>query len=125
MKRREMAVLIIGLAVAGGTVMGCSGNSTATSPPSKTVSWNGSPAKTLGIPAGPVTADQARQIAESATGGVSQSVEQEDEDGTQVFGVHVLVGTTTQDVKVRVSDGAVMKVEDDNGGEGAETEGVD
>jgi hypothetical protein len=124
MKGTTLATLIIALSVATGSVMGCSGNNSGTNPSGKTISWNGGPAKTLGITASPVTADQARQIAEEATGGVSQSVEQEDEDGTQVFGVHVLVGTTAQDVKVRVSDGAVLKVEaDDDGEEGGEEGG--
>jgi len=67
----------------------------------------------LGISGGPVSAEDARQIAELATGGTALSVEEEDEDGSPVFGVTVEVGSARKDVKVRISDGAVIKIEDD------------
>ena len=77
-------------------------------------------ARNLGITQGPVTAEQAKQIAASAMGGSALSVEQEDEDGTQVFGVQVQTSSGIKDVKVRISDGAVTKIEaggDESGGE--------
>lgn len=74
---------------------------------------DGSFAKALGITSGPITAEQAKAIAARAAGGTALFVEQEDEDGVQVFGVKVQVGASIKDVKVRISDGAVTKIEDD------------
>lgn len=47
-------------------------------------------AEGLGITGGPVSSDQAKQIAAAAAGGTALSVEQEDEDGVQVFGISTL-----------------------------------
>ena len=69
-------------------------------------------AKSLGITQGPVTADQARLIAAAAAGGIALQWETEDEDGTRVFGVLVQTAATAKDVKVRITDGAVTKIED-------------
>jgi Peptidase propeptide and YPEB domain len=79
-------------------------------------------AQSVGIETGPITADQARQIAEAAVDGTAVSApEQEDQDGTQVFGVLVQAGTTQKDVKVRISDGAVTQI-DEGGPDGPESE---
>jgi hypothetical protein len=80
-------------------------------------------ARGVGIAAGPVTAEQAKSIAAAAAGGVALSVEQEDEDGTQVFGVLVKAGETQKDVKVRISDGAVTRIESDGPEDGGGDEG--
>ncbi|MCA9759110.1 MAG: PepSY domain-containing protein [Candidatus Eisenbacteria bacterium] len=78
-------------------------------------------ASSLGIQGGPVTEEQARQIAEKAAGGTAVApVEREDQDGTAVFGVLVQVGTGQKDVKVRISDGAVTQI-DDGGPDGPES----
>ncbi len=87
-------------------------------PPSKTF------AQGAGITAGPISADQAKQIAAAAVpGGTATSVEQEDDDGVQVFGVKVQAAGGNKDVKVRISDGAVTRIDPDTpdtaGGEGA------
>lgn len=79
-------------------------------------------AQGLGITGGPVSSDQAKQIAAAAAGGTALSVEQEDEDGVQVFGVKVQTAAGNQDVKVRISDGAVTKIEPDDGVEGPDGE---
>jgi uncharacterized membrane protein YkoI len=73
-----------------------------------------SASQTAATPAGPITAAQAKEIAAKAAGGTAVSVEQEDEDGTQVFGVRVQVGAAFKDVKVRISNGVVLKIDDDN-----------
>ena len=73
---------------------------------------------------GPVTSEQARAIAESATSGVAGKVEQEDEDGVQVFGVVIQATAGALDVKVRISDGAVTKIEADDA-ESGDDEGSD
>ncbi len=79
-------------------------------------------AKSLGIESGPITAEQAQQIAEVAVGGTAVSaIEQEDQDGTQVFGILVQASTTQKDVKVRISDGAVTQI-DDGGTDGPGSE---
>jgi hypothetical protein len=79
-------------------------------------------AKSLGIEGGPVTAEQAKQVAEVAAGGIAVSaVEQEDQDGTQVFGVLIQSGSAQKDVKVRISDGAVTQI-DDGGPDGPGSE---
>jgi uncharacterized membrane protein YkoI len=77
-------------------------------PPSQTF------AQGLGITAGPVSSDQAKQIAAAAVGGTALTVEQEDEDGVQVFGIKVQTAAGHRDVKVRISDGAVTKIEPDD-----------
>jgi uncharacterized membrane protein YkoI len=79
---------------------------------------NESFARSLGITQGPISADQAKAIAAAAAGGTALSVEQENEDGVAVFGVIVQTSNGLKDVKVRISDGAVTKIEsDDSGGE--------
>jgi uncharacterized membrane protein YkoI len=79
----------------------------------------------LGI-TGPVTSDQAKAIAAAAAGGTALTVEQEDEDGTQVFGVIVQTTSGNKDVKVRISDGAVTKIDADDGTEsGSEAPGTE
>jgi hypothetical protein len=75
-------------------------------------------ARGIGITMGPITAEQARSIAAAAAGGAAISIEQEDEDGTQVFGVLVKAGEAQKDVKVRISDGAVTRIERDGPEEG-------
>ncbi|MEZ5065612.1 MAG: hypothetical protein R3B81_12840 [bacterium] len=62
------------------------------------------------------------QIAVQAVGGgVATSVEREDQDGMDVWGILVQLDAGSKDVKVRVSDGAVTQI-DDGGpdGEGSE-----
>jgi uncharacterized membrane protein YkoI len=76
-------------------------------------------AQGVGITGGPVSSDQAKQIAAAAAGGTALSVEQEDEDGVQVFGVKVQTAAGNQDVKVRISDGGVTRIEPDDNAEGA------
>ncbi len=78
-------------------------------------------AQGLGITGGPISSEQAKQIAAAAAGGTALTVEQEDEDGVQVFGVKVQTATGNKDVKVRISDGAVTKIESDD--DAAETPG--
>jgi hypothetical protein len=71
-------------------------------------------AQGAGITAGPITADQAKQIAAAAVpGGTATTVEQEDDDGVQVFGVKVQAAGGNKDVKVRISDGAVTRIDPD------------
>jgi hypothetical protein len=84
---------------------------------------NSSFAQGAGVTAGPITADQAKQIAAAAVpGGTATTVEQEDDDGVQVFGVKVQAASGNKDVKVRISDGAVTRIDPDApdgaGGEG-------
>jgi hypothetical protein len=75
---------------------------------------NKSFAQGAGITAGPITADQAKQIAAAAVpGGTATTVEQEDDDGVQVFGVKVQAASGNKDVKVRISDGAVTRIDPD------------
>jgi uncharacterized membrane protein YkoI len=81
---------------------------------------NESFAATLGITPSPITAEQAKPIAAVAIGGEALAVQQEDEDGTQVFGVLVRAGETNKEVKVRIADGAVTKIDEDGGEEGGE-----
>jgi uncharacterized membrane protein YkoI len=78
------------------------------------VTFDNSAVTTLGITNSPITADQARQIAETATGGTALNVEQENENHVELFDVDIQLGSSTTDVKVRISDGAVMKVEADD-----------
>jgi hypothetical protein len=79
-------------------------------------------AEGIGITGGPITEDQAKQIAIAAAGGGTATlVEREDQDGTAVFGVQVQSPSGEKDVKVRISDGAVTQIEEggpDTGGEG-------
>jgi peptidase YpeB-like protein len=84
-------------------------------------------AQGLGITGGPVSSDQAKLIAAAAAGGTALGVEQEDEDGVRVFGVKVQTAAGNKDVKVRISDGAVTKIEPDDGAEtpGGEAESPD
>ncbi len=82
--------------------------------------WNRGAAERLGIPAGPITAEQAKQIAEQTTSGTAVSAERSTERGTEVFTVRVQSGSsefgiTEQIVNVRVSDGAVMEVKSGGG----------
>ena len=75
-------------------------------------------AEGLGITGGPISSEQAKQIAAAAAGGTAVTVEREDEDGVQVFGVEVQTAAGIKDVKVRISDGAVMKIESDDDAHG-------
>jgi uncharacterized membrane protein YkoI len=114
--------VLLGLCVA---LAGCSQQGSTLGPGGRTITYNPpetSFATRLGITQGPVTAEQAKAIAAEAAGGTPLSVEQEDEDGTQVFGVLVQVGALQKDVKVRIADGAVTKIEEDGGDEGGEDE---
>lgn len=100
------AVVVLAACNSGATAAPGQGNTVTFSPPNATFASN------LGI-TGPVTADQAQQIAAMAARGTAGAVEQEDEDGTQVFGVLVTVTPTgDKDVKVRISDGAVTQIDD-------------
>jgi hypothetical protein len=71
-------------------------------------------ARELGLAPGQVTAQDARAIAELATGGTALSIEQEDEDAWATFDVTVHVGKTVKEVEVRISDGAVLEIEDES-----------
>ena len=126
-KRFVVSLMVAPLVLAmSGIVAGCGKASDPTSATASVKTFappETSFAKDLGITHGPITAEQAKQIASSAAGGSAMSVEQEDEDGTQVFGVQVQVSGGLKDVKVRISDGAVTRIEDgggaETGGEGA------
>lgn len=108
-------VLTVGCSKSNAPTASNNGSTITFAPP------NSSFAKALGITSGPVTPEQAMAIAAAAAGGTAVPVEQEDENGVQVFGVIVQVGTMQKDVKVRVSDGAVLKIED--GGPDGTSEG--
>ena len=82
-------------------------------------------ARDLGITGGPITADQAKAIAEAATGGTAIEVERENENGVQVFGVEILLDGLKKDVKVRISDGAVLQIESDDDDDEDEDEDED
>jgi hypothetical protein len=93
--------------------------------PEMRTTWDAATATGLGITAGPITAEQAKQIAAIHAGGTAISADAGDVDGTAVYIVKVQAGNsengvTTTEVKVRVSDGAVMTMEavddDDDGG---------
>jgi uncharacterized membrane protein YkoI len=115
-----MLLRIISLALAASslTVGACQSGTSATAP-NRAASQVFSPPNTsfaqgAGITAGPITADQAKQIAAAAVpGGTATSVEQEDDDGVQVFGVKVQAASGNKDVKVRISDGAVTRIDPD------------
>jgi hypothetical protein len=74
-------------------------------------------ANSIGIQGGPINEEQAKAIAEKATNGRAVSVEREDQDGMDVFGVATQSTSGNFDVKVRVSDGAVTQIDDDDPGE--------
>lgn len=117
-------VLIVVLAI--GFLVGCSNSST--NPQSNKTSTVFNPpnttfAKAVSVTSGPITEQQARAIAEAAAGGTAISVEQEDMDGAQVFGVLVQAGSVRKDVKVRISDGAVLQIDLDEGVERGGSEG--
>ncbi|PIV82046.1 hypothetical protein COW53_01010, partial [bacterium CG17_big_fil_post_rev_8_21_14_2_50_64_8] len=84
------AVLLMVLVVGA---FGCSSSDPTDSSPSSRAKIFNPPTRefaiALGNSAGPVTQEQAVAITENATGGIMESVEQEDQDGAQVFGVHV------------------------------------
>ena len=70
-----------------------------------------------GKQAGGITADEAKAIAAEHAGGTALAVNQEDEDGTPVFEVKVLVHIPNvihvlKEVEVRISDGVVLEMED-------------
>ena len=111
MKSRMLARILFSAAVVA--LAGCKGSGSAAPGNGSTVRFNppnSSFANSLGIN-GPVSSDQAKQIAALAAGGTAGSVEQEDQDGTQVFGVLVTAPTGDKDVKVRISDGAVTQID--------------
>jgi uncharacterized membrane protein YkoI len=115
-----LVAVVVGVCVA---YTGCSNQDSSFGPSRHAVIYNppnATFAATLGITQGPVTAEQAKAIAAVAAGGTALAVEQEDEDGTQVFGVLVQVGAVYKDVKVRIADGAVTKIDEDGGNEGGE-----
>ena len=130
LNERSLLVPFAATVMVAGIAAGCGGANSASPSsmaPSKGAAASSassvSAAQAVTTPTGPVTADQAKGIAATAAGGTAVSVEQEDEDGTQVFGVRVQVGSAFKDVKVRISDGAVLKIEDDTGEAGGEGEG--
>jgi uncharacterized membrane protein YkoI len=96
------------------TFTGCGTNDATTNSAGSEVKFDISAAKALGITNSPITAEQARQIAEKTTGGRGLKVEQGHESGVEVFVVDVQVNSSMNDINVRVSDGAVMKVEADD-----------
>jgi uncharacterized membrane protein YkoI len=121
--------LVLATALLTGGCGNSTGSKNASGPSKPTASRNFNPPETsfargLGITGGPITSEQARAIAESATSGVASKVEQEDEDGVQVFGVAIQATAGALDVKVRVSDGAVTKIEADDA-ESGDDEGSD
>lgn len=67
----------------------------------------------------PVTTDEARAIAEAATGGTAGEVEQETEDGELFYEVEVETSAGRREVEIRASDGGVVEIEheddDDDG----------
>lgn len=68
------------------------------------------PDESVSLPAGSISADQAKQAAEQATGGTASKVESDDENGTLVY--EVTAGN--QEVKVDAANGQVVKVESDD-----------
>ena len=110
----QVLLLVVAASLAVGLV-GCgkSGEALPSSPTHETKALNPpdeSFARTVGVTTGPVTAQPAKAIAAAAAGGVAIAVEQEDEDGTQIFGVLVKAGKIQKEVKVRISDGAVTRI---------------
>ena len=116
MRSRTIPALVAALSLAAGA---CKNDSSPT--PAATVFFNPPTlefAQGLGITAGPITSDQAKQIAAAVAGGTALTVEQEDQDGVQVFGVKVQATGGNKDVKVRISDGAVTQIDPDDAAEG-------
>ena len=113
----QLRIISLALAAASLTLGACqSGSGTSPSPAGSQVFTppTSTFAQSAGIAAGPVTADQAKQIAVAAVpGGTATTVEQEDDDGVQVFGVKVQAAGGNKDVKVRISDGAVTRIDPD------------
>lgn len=68
-----------------------------------------------------ITADQAKQIAETKTGGKATDATLGDENGTVVY--EVTVGG--QDVKVNAKDGSIVKIEKSDGETNDDTASVD
>jgi uncharacterized membrane protein YkoI len=68
-----------------------------------------------------ITADQAKQIAETKTGGKATDATLGDENGTVVY--EVTVGD--QDVKVNAKDGSIVKIEKSDGETNDDTTSVD
>ncbi|MEO8295260.1 MAG: hypothetical protein ABI613_07065 [Gemmatimonadota bacterium] len=126
MKSRMLARVLVSAAVVA--LAACKGSNANAPGQGNTIRFNPpniSYASSLGI-TGPVTSSEAQQIAAVAASGTAGSVEQEDQDGTQVFGVLVTATPAgDKDVKVRISDGAVTQIDDggpdlpgnENGGE--------
>lgn len=73
-------------------------------------------ASDLSISSRPVSEQEARRIAELATGGSAVSLEREDENEEPVFEVTVRVEDSMKEVEVRVRDGAVIEIDDDDAG---------
>jgi uncharacterized membrane protein YkoI len=111
----QLRIVPLVLAAASLTLGACKGSTSPTRAGSQVFTPpSGSFAQSAGITAGPVTADQAKQIAVAAVpGGTATTVEQEDDDGVQVFGVKVQAAGGNKDVKVRISDGAVTRIDPD------------
>jgi len=65
----------------------------------------------------PVASDQARAIAEAATGGTALGVDQETEDGELLFEVQVRTVDGRREVEVRASDGGVVEIEAEDDGD--------
>jgi uncharacterized membrane protein YkoI len=59
----------------------------------------------------PVSADEARAIAEDATGGTALGVDQETENGELLYEVQVETSEGRKEVEVRASDGGVVEIE--------------
>ena len=96
----QVLLLVVAASLAVGLV-GCgkSGEALPSSPTHETKALNPpdeSFARTVGVTTGPVTAQPAKAIAAAAAGGVAIAVEQEDEDGTQIFGVLVKAGKDSE-----------------------------
>lgn len=123
----QLLLLVVAASLAVG-LLGCgkSGEALPSSPTHETKAFNPpdvSFARTVGVTTGPVTAQQAKAVAAAAAGSVAIAVEQEDEEGTQIFGGLVKAGEIQKEVKVRISDGAVTRTESDGPEEGDGEEG--
>lgn len=73
----------------------------------------------------PVTAEQAKAIAEAATGGTALDVDQEIEDGELLFEVQVETTDGRLEVEVRASDGGVVEIEREDDGNDEADDGDD
>ena len=111
MRNRRGSNLFFGLiiAVASASVIGCGEDIINVEDLNPDKSY----AEKLGVQ-GPITEEQARQIAEAATGGQARSVENDDEFNVPVYGVEVRVPDGQLDVKIRISDGAILRIERDD-----------